>query len=207
MCPITECDFLTGHVSELVVMMETDEALVKQAQTAFSGDLRAFNELVRRHQVKVQTNCRYLTGHEEDALDLAQEVLVKAFFNLDRFEARSSFATWIGRIKVNHCLNHMRRAKGKGFVDVDDPVLANERALHSGARTDAATEAKESRDRITRVLDGMADSLRLPLLMRDMDGMSYQEIADELGIGISAVKMRIKRGREEFRAAYDKSEG
>jgi RNA polymerase sigma-70 factor (ECF subfamily) len=185
---------------------ESDEILVQQAATAQPGDLRAFNELVRRHQSKVQTNCRYLSGNSEDALDLAQEVLVKAYFHLNRFEGRSSFGTWIGRIKVNHCLNHLRKAKGKAFVDVDEPALENEVALHSSGRTDARLEARDTRGKIGAVLDGMSDSLRLPLLMRDLDGMSYQEIADELEVSLSAVKMRIKRARQEFRAAYTGSD-
>ena len=90
-------------------MSDIDANLVAQALKAHPGDLRAFDELVRRHQSRVQTNCRYLSGNEEDALDLAQEVLVKAYFNLKGFEARAGFGTWVNRIKVNHCLNHLRR--------------------------------------------------------------------------------------------------
>lgn len=188
-------------------MKDADEILVRRARTARPGDLRAFNELVRRHQTRVQTNCRYLSGNEEDSLDLAQEVLVKAYFNLDSFEERSSFGTWIGRIKVNHCLNHLRRTKGKDFIDLDEPGLEAEAALHSSERTEQRVENRDRRNRISGVLDEMTDSLRLPLLMRDLDGMSYQEISDELGVGLSAVKMRIKRAREEFRAAYTKEDG
>lgn len=187
-------------------MRESDEILVQKACSAPPGDLRAFDELVRRHQAKVQTNCRFLSGNEEDSLDLAQEVLVKAYFNLKRFEERSTFGTWIGRIKVNHCLNHLRRTKGKEFIDLDEPGLDSDQALHSQQKTDARAESQDTRSQISGVLDGMADSLRVPLLMRDMDGMSYQEIADDLGVSLSAVKMRIKRAREEFRAAYSQGD-
>jgi len=180
----------------------TDEQLVQEARTARPGDLRAFDELVRRHQAKVQTNCRYLSGNEEDALDLAQEVLVKTYFNLDRFQERSRFGTWIGRIKVNHCLNHLRKQKGKAFVDVEDPGVQAESALHHGAEADAELLAGDARARIGAALDCLTDSLRVPLIMRDMDGLSYQEIADDLNLGLSAVKMRINRARTEFRAAY-----
>lgn len=183
-------------------MSVSDEQLVERAQTAIQGDLRAFDELVRRHQAKVQTNARYLTGSEDDALDLSQDVFVKAYFHLKRFEGRSSFGTWVQRIKVNHCLNHIRKTKGKTFVDVEDPVLEAEAPMRTAARTDAEVEADDVRGRIGGTLDRMADTLRVPLLMRDMDGFSYQEISDELGVGLSAVKMRIKRAREEFRALY-----
>ncbi|HPF34668.1 sigma-70 family RNA polymerase sigma factor [bacterium] len=183
--------------------MQTDEQLVERARSARQGDLRAFDELVRRHQAKVRTNCRYLTGSEEDALDLSQEVFVKAYFNLKRFEGRSSFGTWVQRIKVNHCLNHIRKRRGKTFVDVEDPALAAEDALRDGARADDATRARETRERIGEVLDRMSETLRVPLLLRDLDGLSYQEIADRLDLGLSAVKMRIARAREEFRELYD----
>ena len=183
-------------------MTESDEILVQIACSAPPGDMRAFDELVRRHQAKVQTNCRFLSGNEEDSLDLAQEVLVKAYFNLKRFEERSTFGTWIGRIKVNHCLNHLRRTKGKDFIDLDEPGLDKDQALHSHRTSDARVESRDRREQISEVLDEMGDSLRVPLLMRDMDGMAYQEIADELDVSLSAVKMRIKRARVEFRAAY-----
>ncbi len=188
------------------IARKTDAELVSLARGAHRGDLRAFEELVLRHQAKVQTNCRYLTGDGEEALDLAQEVLVKAYFNLDRFEGRSSFGTWVGRIKVNHCLNHLRRRRGREFLDVDDPALESEAALTARGGADAGAEAADRRRLIAEILDGMTPALRLPLIMRDMDGMAYQEIADELGIGLSAVKMRIKRAREEFRAAFNKQD-
>lgn len=182
--------------------MASDEELVAAALAARRGDLRCFDELVRRHQARVQTNCRFLAGNDEDALDLAQEVFVKTFFNLGRFEGRSSFGTWLGRIKVNHCLNHLRRTRGRTFVDVDDPVLAGAPELAGPVGADATLERREARERIAAALDGLTETLRVPLVMRDMDGLSYQEIAGELGLGLSAVKMRVKRAREEFRARY-----
>lgn len=185
-------------------MTDSDEILVQRACLAPQGDLRAFDELVRRHQARVQTNCRYLSGNEEDSLDLAQEVMVKAYFNLKRFEGRSSFGTWIGRIKVNHCLNHLRRQKDRSFVDVDEPVLENHSALQSRRAADEVVEAGERKAAISRVLAAMPESLRVPLILRDMDGLSYQEISEHLEVGLSAVKMRIKRAREHFRAGYER---
>lgn len=183
-------------------MTDSDEKLVEIAREALPGDLRAFDELVRRHQVKVQTNCRYLSGNEEDALDLAQEVLVKAYFNLDRFAGRSQFGTWLNRIKVNHCLNHLRRRRRSSYVDIESPGLDADPALRADQSADDGLRARNTRERISAVLDDMGESLRVPLIMRDLDGMSYQEIADRLDLGLSAVKMRIKRAREEFKTAY-----
>ncbi len=200
------CDFFPWKLSKGRNMSDNDTNLVAEATAARPGDLRAFDQLVKRHQSRVQTNCRFLSGNEEDALDLAQEVLVKAYFNLARFESRSSFGTWLNRIKVNHCLNHLRRQRDRTFVDIQDPVLASDAALHSRHVADAAATGSDTRRQVSRVLDGMPETLRVPLILRDMDGLSYQEIAAELQLGLSAVKMRIKRAREEFRTAYGRGQ-
>ena len=157
---------------------------------------------MKRHAPRVAANCRHLTGSRADAEDLTQEVFVKVFFGLDRFEGRGAFGAWVQRIKVNHCLNHLKRMKGKHFMDLDDPALASDEALQSKPESVSALEAGDERALIQEVLDGLVDTLRVPLVMRDVDGFSYQEIADQLGVGLSAVKMRIKRGREDFRRLY-----
>ncbi len=182
---------------------ESDERLVALAKSALAGDMRAFDELVRRHQGKILTNCRYLTGSGGDAEDLAQEVFVKAFFALARFEGRAAFGSWVTRIKINHCLNFNRKTKGKAFLDASDPKVQGADELTIEPRAPGKLEEDDRRQRVRAILDQMGDTLRIPLVMSDMDGLSYQEIADELGIGLSAVKMRIKRGRETFRQLYD----
>ena len=176
------------------------EELVARATRAAVGDARAFEALVRRHRSTVLTNCRYITKFDEDAEDLAQEVFVKAFFALERFEARSTFKTWIQRIKVNHCLNHLKKKRGKTEVDIDDPAMEGREATTWRPR---AARLASTRQQIDHALGELSDTLRIPLLLRDMDGMSYDEIAAELGIGLSAVKMRIKRARHEFRDHFE----
>ncbi len=182
----------------------SDEALIDRHLEAGESDLRAFEELVARYQKKVVTNCRFLSRSVDDAQDLAQEVFVKIFFALPRFERRSSFNTWVQRIKANHCMNFLKKQAGKVFVSVDDPDL--EGNPETTLSVDATySSAMEERQQITEVLDSMSDTLRVPLLLRDMDGFSYQEIADTLGVGLSAVKMRIKRARTEFRELHSGS--
>lgn len=165
-------------------------------------DWRSFETLVRRHQTRVVTNCRYLSRSVADAEDLAQEVFVKAFFGLKGFEGRSSFGTWVHRLKINHCLNYLERRR-RTFVPVDEPAVESEPAMQTPPVVLEGLAADDERRRVQRVLDSMADTLRVPLLLRDLDGLSYQEIADTLNVGLSAIKMRIRRGREEFRALYD----
>lgn len=181
-----------------------DQELLELARTALDGDVRAFTELVRRNQSWVRANCRHITrGGEEE--DLAQEVFVKAYFGLARFEGRSNFKTWVGRIKANHCLNHLRKQSSRPQSD-EEISEVHESALAVEATAGQGIAESDERRRIEAILDQMSDTLRVPLVLRDMDEMSYQEIADLLGVGLSAVKMRIKRAREEFRRRLEPTE-
>jgi len=178
---------------------EPDTALIERLQADRNGDTRPFDILVRRHQQFVLGNCRFLTRSPADAEDLAQEVFVKAYFALKQFEGRSQFRGWIQRIKVNHCFNFLRKTRGAVMVDLEDEALADDPRLAEPPEAQSRLEQAEQRQQIAAVLDSMSDTLRIPLILRDADGLAYEEIAERLGIGMSAVKMRIKRGREEFR--------
>jgi RNA polymerase sigma-70 factor (ECF subfamily) len=174
----------------------SDEELLNRIREAGEGDLRPFEELVRRYQAKVTTNCRYLSGSPDDAEDLAQGVFMKVYFGLAGFEGRSSFNTWVQRIKSNHCINYVKK-KRLTTVGLDTPGVEGASSVDPDAERELEKESAKAR--VGGVLLRMSETLRIPLVLRDMDGMAYDEIAEELGIGLSAVKMRIKRGREEFR--------
>lgn len=181
---------------------DTDRELMDLAMNAREGDLRAFEELVKRYQGRILADCRYLTRDGNASEDLAQEVFVKAYFALNRFEGRSSFRHWLQRIKVNHCLNHLKREKSSQPVALDESLPENYEQLRSAPEASRLLEEEADRERIDAVLREMSPTLRIPLVMRDMDDLSYEEIAASLGIGLSATKMRIKRAREQFRTLY-----
>ena len=181
----------------------SDEHLVERSVSVAGGDVRAFELLVRRHQERILANCRYLTGSSADAEDLAQEVFVKAFFGLRRFEGRSKFSTWLQRIKINHCLNFNQKKRNKSFVSIEAPEMESRVDLQTSPRAEQNLRAADERRRIAAALDEMSESLRVPLILRDADGLSYAAIAEKLELSLSAVKMRIKRGRDEFRRYYD----
>lgn len=180
-----------------------DDELVEHARAGGNRDTRPFEELVRRHQRFVVGNCRVIVRSPNDAEDLAQEVFVKAFFALRRFEGRSQFRTWLQRIKVNHCLNHLRKTRGAITVDIEEVAPEGHSGMQTAPNAETELQTAGDRDRIMRVLDLMSDTLRIPLMLRDGDGESYDEIAAHLGIGLSAVKMRIKRARIEFRQRFE----
>ena len=178
--------------------------LLAQARRAREGDLRAFESLVQLYQKKIVANCRHLTRDPNCAEDLAQEVFVKAYFGIRNFEGRSSFRHWLQRIKINHCLTYIKKRNSSGEqLDIEDPGLQHAEQLQVAPQAQRLAELGSDRDRIRGVLDSMTDTLRIPLVLRDMDGFSYEEVAASLGIGLSAVKMRIKRAREEFRTRYE----
>jgi RNA polymerase sigma-70 factor, ECF subfamily len=182
---------------------DRDEELLRAARAAPEGDLRAFEQLVQMHQKRILADCRYLTGGDNDSEDLAQEVFVKAFFGLRGFEGRSTFRHWLQRIKVHHCLNHLKRQEGKAAVGIDEEAAGNFEQLRTEPAAERNLELAEERERISGILNSMPATLRVPLVMRDMDELSYEEIAASLGVGLSAVKMRIKRAREHFRNRYE----
>ena len=183
---------------------DPDEELLVQALNAPEGDLRAFEKLVLRYQKRVVANCRGITRDSNNAEDLAQEILVKAFFGLRGFERKSSFGRWLQKIKINHCLNHIKKHNGRSFVDVGDPETDKFDELQVKVTAEQLAGSISERQVIGAILESMPSTLRIPLVLCDMDELSYEEVAQSLGIGLSAAKMRIKRAREEFRVRYAK---
>jgi RNA polymerase sigma-70 factor (ECF subfamily) len=183
--------------------VERDEKLWREAITAADGDLRAFEQLVQQYHKRILADCRHMTQDPTSAEDLAQEIFVKAFFGLRAFEGRSSFRHWLQRIKVHHCLNFLKKQEGKMQVQIDEDSSVYFEHLKVAPTAHGDFESMDNRRLITRVLDSLPSTLRVPLIMRDMDDLSYEEIANALGLGLSAAKMRIKRAREEFRRRYE----
>jgi RNA polymerase sigma-70 factor (ECF subfamily) len=148
---------------------ETDEELLRQALSAADGDLRAFELLVQQHQKRIVADCRYMTRDESNAEDLAQEVFVKAFFGLRGFEGRSTFRHWLQRIKVHHCLNHLKKQEGVRRVSLDDDIAAQSEQFRVEPSAYREFEALDDRQRIANILESLPSTLRIPLIMRDMD--------------------------------------
>ena len=181
--------------------MAEDEELLRKVRGARDGDLRTFEQLVHQYQGRIVADCRHIIRDGNNAEDLAQEVFVKAYFGLGRFEGRSSFRHWLQRIKVNHCLTYLKKQRGQTLVSLEaDDSEGN--AMGNQATADSQADAIRDRQLISEILDSMSATLRIPLILCDVDELSYEEIASALGISLSPVKMRIKRAREEFRSRY-----
>ncbi len=165
-----------------------------------SGRTEAFGVLVQRYQDRLFPTMLRLTGSAEDALDLLQDAFLRAFEKLDKFQGESSFYTWIYRIAVNLALSDRRRRKGAirviGATRVDaldppgdptrsDPTLPLERA--------------ERDHLIQAALNALADDHRAVVVMKEFDGLRYEEIATVLGVPVGTVRSRLHRARLELR--------
>jgi RNA polymerase sigma-70 factor (ECF subfamily) len=125
--------------------------------------------------------------------------MVKVFFGLRSFEGRSSFAGWLQRIKINQCLDHLKERAARSFVGIEEQHVHEFDQLKDLATADKLAETISDHLLIGEVLESMPSTLRIPLVLADMDGLPHQEVAKLLKIGLSATKMRIKRAREAFR--------
>ncbi|HEY8120053.1 MAG TPA: sigma-70 family RNA polymerase sigma factor [Myxococcota bacterium] len=165
------------------------------------GDLRAFGELVRRHQRKVYGLLSRMLRDRDDAEDAVQETFLNLHRHGHRFRSESRFSTFVYRVAVNAALNR-RRSQGRRRARLDE--LANGQAIgqalpSSPRGPEDAMGGGEVRERVQRCLQALPETLRAPVVLYDIDGLSYGEIADVLQIAEGTVKSRIHRARHALR--------
>jgi len=166
------------------------------------GDEKAFEEIVRRYQRQV-ANIIYLTlGNREEVDDLSQEVFVRVFRSLGRFEFDSSLYSWIYRIAVNLCIDEIRKKRIRKLIPLDfltEKKLETEKRSKETATSSDELLQKEKKEIIRGALDKLSPLHRTVILLREYQDLSYGEIAKTLRISPQAVKSRIFRAREELR--------
>lgn len=170
----------------------SDRALVRKAA---EGDVASFEVLVRRHQLEVFRLCLNMVGNRADAADVSQEVFFTAWRAVGRFHGDSSFKTWLYRIATNHSLKFLRRRAV--------PRDAVEDQASPWGRPEGELEAAETMKAVSRAVASLTPEQRAPLLLREVEGLNYSEIAQVLGLSVSAVKSRINRARVELAAAME----
>ena len=164
----------------------TDEALIAAAQ---AGDQRALDTLLRRHYDRVFAICRRMTGNEPDALDATQDALIALAKGVGRYDGRAKFTTWAYRVTTNACLDELRRRKRRP-VPQDDLIF--ESMASSSPGIDQTVVDRLAIDDALQLLPG---DFRAPIVLRDVLGLDYAEIADVLDIPPGTVRSRIARGR------------
>ncbi len=173
----------------------SDEQLVARAQ---AGDDRAFDLLVRKYQHKVVTlTARYVSP--ADAQDVAQEAFIKAYRALKGFKGNSAFYTWLYRISINTAKNYLvarSRRPASQDIDVADAEASGHTVRFSEQDTpEALLESEEIRDTVIRAIQALPEDLRTAIMLRELDGMSYEEIAQSMDCPVGTVRSRIFRAR------------
>ena len=169
------------------------------------GDEDACGELVSEHQRMVYQLGLHLLGDHNEALDLSQEVFLRVFRTIQRFRGQSALRTWIYRIVVNQARNRLRwwrRRYRAQQVSLEEHVRSHgdPPAKDNGASPERALGRKELATRIWAALDDLPFEQRTAIVLREVDGMSYDEIAYSLGVAVGTVKSRLARARETLRA-------
>ena len=171
--------------------------LVTAAQ---AGDRRAFEELVRATYVDTYTLALRLTANEEDARDVVQEVYLRAWKGIGAFRGDSQFSTWLYRITANASstsVSRRRRHRQEPLESVQEP--AEERVA---LQPEPAAESAATLERLAEAVAELPPKLRAIVVLKDVYGMSHEAIAEELGISVSAAKVRLHRGRRKLRDVW-----
>ena len=181
---------------------DTEAALVSRC---LAGDEAACTDLVESHQRMVYQLALHLLGDKEEALDLSQDVFLAVFRMLDRFRGQSALRTWIYRIVVNQARNRQRwwrRRFQSAQVPLD--VHVSEHGELASPRDDCGPERllrqKEQADRVWQALRDLPFDQRTALILREIDGLSYEEIGYSLNVAVGTVKSRLARARQLLRA-------
>ena len=178
----------------------TEQELVARAK---AGDDEAFAQLMRDNEKRIYNLTLRMTGNPEDAMDLAQEAFLNAWRGLKFFQGDSAFSTWVYRLASNACIDHLRRKKRR--QDISAPMPTDEEddsqpdIPDDRFRPDRELERRELRRSVVRGLEQLSDEHRQVLVMRELNGLSYQEIADVLDLEAGTVKSRIARARNSLR--------
>src|SRR4051812_4999854 len=174
--------------------------MVKQAElisAAQAGDRAAFDELVRQTYVDTYTLALRLTSHEEDARDVVQDAYLRAWKGINGFRSDAQFSTWLYRITANCASSTLSRRRRHRTEQL--PVGFEPADLRSEMQTEGMVESSLDLDRVSRAVDDLPARLRAVVVLKDVYGLSHEAIADELGISVSAAKVRLHRGRRRLR--------
>jgi len=177
------------EISEAEILKDEDFVLIKKF---IDGEQPAFTTLVIKHKDKVR-NLVFLTlGDSEFVDDISQDVFISVFHKLKDFRFQSKFTTWLYRITVNKCRDYLRKKRVRSiFVPIKDSTHEPSTRMRS--------ESIDIPQLVRKSIDKLPDKLKVPLVMRDIDGLSYKEIADNLECEVGTVKSRIFRARESLK--------
>ena len=174
-----------------------ETVLIQKSQ---QGDMDAFEQLVLLYEKKVYTIAYKYMGNHEDASDMAQEALIKAYQSIGSFRGEAAFGTWLGRITANKCLDVLRKRQRVQVTSLDDEVELEEGSVKKELASEATTPEEhtvqqETVQYVQDMIGQMREEYRIVLVLRELEGHSYEEIASMLSCSLGTVKSRISRAR------------
>lgn len=172
-------------------MQEIEKELIVRAG---QGDMRAFRDIYERASAYVYTLAYRVTNKKPDAEEVTQDVFLKIHRNLGFFKFESSFKTWLYRITVNTALNHVKKRGRVTAREVEEVFEDSATATQAEARD--RLEAEDAAGKLKVLLDQLNPDQRACIVLREIEGLDYQEISRSLGININTVRSRLKRARE-----------
>lgn len=180
---------------------DLENILINKAK---QGNITAFEKLITSYE-KVVYNISYrMFNNEEDAKDISQEVFIKFYKNLDKFDGTSKVSTWLYRITVNTCIDEMRKRKGKETSSIDEVISMDEGDLKKQYQNDSKTPeekliSKEDIDDLKKAIDSLSQNHKTLIVLRDIQGLSYSEISEITDCSLGTVKSRLARARVQLK--------
>jgi RNA polymerase sigma-70 factor (ECF subfamily) len=182
---------------------DEDWRLVQRVQ---SGEVRLFEELVRKYRERIWSVIYNLTANREDAADLTQDVFLKAFQSINRFLGQSAFFTWLYRIAVNATLNHLQKAKLRRFFSLEkirdeEPVAGLlDQLADPGDSSDRAACLGELQQKLNEAMQKLSIKHRTVVTLFEIDGLSHEEIAEITGTSVGTVRSRLHYAKQLLQA-------
>lgn len=171
---------------------------------AKAGDMQAFEALILQHEKIVYNVALRMMNHSEDARDISQEVFLKAYKSIGQFDERAMFSTWLYRITTNTCIDELRRRKGKQSYSLEEELESEEGSMQRQIADEGETPEEsllraERADELKKALAQLTEEHRLAVILRDIRGLSYEEIAEIMDLPMGTVKSRISRARNQLK--------
>jgi RNA polymerase sigma-70 factor (ECF subfamily) len=194
-------------IENKVVEPPSEESLLVDA--ARTGDIGAFESLVRRYDRNVFRIAQHITQNREDAEDVVQDAFLKAYQNLGQFQGQSKFYTWLVRIAVNEALMRLRRRRPERTVSIDEDVKTEEDSMPReiadwSPNPEQLYTQSELKEILGKTIQGLPPSFRTVFVLRDVEGLSTEETASALELSVPAVKSRLLRARLQLRERLNK---
>ena len=173
-----------------------EEALIARA---IKGDGAAFTELMSLHETRMYAVALRMCANREDAQDCLQDAMLRVYRSISGFKGQSTFATWVYRFTMNTCLDELRRRKTRAATSLDTLLDSGWSPADEGDVPERHAVASEQRRVLDAAIAELPEDMRSAVVLRDVQGFSYDEISAMLEVNVGTIKSRISRGREKLR--------